>query len=245
VFVLLPPSETKAPGGYAPELDLRKLVFPELEPLREQLLTALVDVCADPPAARRALGVATSKDGEIAATARLRTAPTMPAMARYTGVLYEALDVGSLPRSARTRATDRLLISSALFGVLAGGDAVPAYRLSAGSNLPGLGGLGAFWRPHLATALSVLEGPIVDLRSGAYASLAVLPGAITVRVVTENQAGGRTVVSHFNKATKGLLARALVTSRAEFAGVTDVARAARRAGLRVERTGERSLQIVT
>jgi len=226
-------------------LDLRTLAFPQLAPLREQLMTALVKVCADPPAARRALGVTSSRDSDIAATAGLRTAPTMPAMVRYTGVLYEALGVGSLPRSARLRAAERLMISSALFGVLAGGDFVPAYRLSAGSNLPGLGGLPAFWRPQLATALTMLEEPVVDLRSGAYASLAVVPGAITVRVVTENQSGGRTVVSHFNKAAKGLLARALVTSRAQLSGVTDVARVARRAGLRIERTGERSLQVVT
>jgi cytoplasmic iron level regulating protein YaaA (DUF328/UPF0246 family) len=245
VFVLLPPSETKAPGGTGPPLDLQALAFPELAPLREQLLTSLLEVCADVPAARRALGVASSKDGDITATARLRTAPTMPAMARYTGVLYEALDVGSLPRSARSRAADRLLISSALFGVLAGGDPVPMYRLSAGSALPGLGGLATFWRPRLSAALSILAGPVVDLRSGAYGSFAVVPAAITVRVVTENQQGERAVVSHFNNATKGLLARALVMSRAEFSGVTDVARVARRAGLRVERTGEQSLQIVT
>jgi cytoplasmic iron level regulating protein YaaA (DUF328/UPF0246 family) len=64
-------------------------------------------------------------------------------------------------------------------------------------------------------------------------------------VVTENAAGQRTVVSHFNKATKGLLARALVTSRAEIDTVAAVARVARRAGLRVERTGDRSLEVIT
>jgi len=71
VFVLLPPSETKAPGGDGPALDLRTLAFPQLAPLREQLITALVDVCADPPAARRALGVTSSKDNDIAATAAM------------------------------------------------------------------------------------------------------------------------------------------------------------------------------
>ena len=216
-------------------MDLQTLAFPELAALREQVLTVLVNVCADLPAARLALGVAASKDSDIAATARLRTAPTMPAMARYTGVLYEALDIGSLPRSARIRAADRLLITSALFGVLAGGDSVPAYRLSAASTLPGLGRLAPFWRPQLAAAVTQLEGPVVDLRSGAYASFAAIPDAITVRVVTENKEGGRTVVSHFNKATKGLLARALVLSRAELRGVADVARVARRAGFKVER----------
>ncbi|MEP6560662.1 MAG: peroxide stress protein YaaA [Nakamurella sp.] len=243
--MLLPPSETKAAGGRGRVLDLAGLTFPELAPLREQLMTALVALCADPPAARRALSVASSKDSEIAATAGLRTAPTMPAMSRYTGVLYEALDIPSLPKAARARAAVRLLISSALFGVLSGADAVPAYRLSAGSVLPGFGRLPAFWRPPLTTALSGLEGPVVDLRSGAYGSFATVPAAITVRVLTENQTGRRTVVSHFNKATKGLLARALVMSRAELSGPVDVARVARRAGLRVERTGELSLQIVT
>ena len=138
-------------------------------------MAALVAICADPPAARRALAVATSKDSEIAATAGLLTAPTMPAMSRYTGVLYEALDIPSLPRAARARATVRLLISSALFGVLSGGDPVPAYRLSAGSTLPGLGRLPAFWRPQLTAALGGLDGPVVDLRSGAYASFAAVP----------------------------------------------------------------------
>ena len=90
-----------------------------------------------------------------------------------------------------------------------------------------------------------LDGPVVDLRSGAYAAFAPVADAISVRVVTENAAGQRTVVSHFNKATKGLLARALVTSRAEIGSIAAVARVARKAGLRVERAGDRSLEIVT
>jgi cytoplasmic iron level regulating protein YaaA (DUF328/UPF0246 family) len=93
--------------------------------------------------------------------------------------------------------------------------------------------------------MASLDRPLVDLRSGAYGAFAPLPDAITVRVVTENAAGQRTVVSHFNKATKGLLARALVTSRAEIDTVAAVARVARRAGLRVERTGDRSLEVIT
>jgi cytoplasmic iron level regulating protein YaaA (DUF328/UPF0246 family) len=221
------------------------LTFPELEPARTQVIDALTAVCADIPAARRALAVAGSKDLEIVGTAALRETPTLPAMLRYTGVLYEALDIPTLPRSARLRAAERLLITSALFGVVGGGDPVPAYRLSAGSVLPAIGGLPAFWRQRLARPIQSLTRPVVDLRSGAYAAFAPIPDAITVRVVTENGAGQRTVVSHFNKATKGLLARALVTSRAEICDAAAVARVARCAGLRVERTGSRTLEIVT
>jgi cytoplasmic iron level regulating protein YaaA (DUF328/UPF0246 family) len=245
VFVLLPPSETKAVGGAGPALDLQALRFPGLASARAQLIEIVTTLCADLPAARLALAVSAGKDSEITATAALRMAPTMPALLRYTGVLYEALDAGSLPPSARARAQDRLLITSSMFGMVGAGDAVPAYRLSAGSALPGLPGLPAYWRPHLAAAMRGLDRPLIDLRSGAYAGFAPIADAITVRVVTENASGQRTVVSHFNKATKGLLARALVTSRADIAGIGAVARVARRAGLRVERTGELSLEILT
>ena len=47
----------------------------------------------------------------------------MPALLRYTGVLYEALDVRGLSRAARARAAERLLITSALFGIVGGDDA--------------------------------------------------------------------------------------------------------------------------
>lgn len=245
MFVLLPPSETKATGGVGAPLDLTSLRFPGLLEARQQMVSAVTDLCLDLPAARAALAVSPTKDSEIVATAGLRSAATMPAMLRYTGVLYEALDIPHLPPAARTRAGERLLIQSALFGLVAGRDAVPAYRLSAGSALPGIGGIPAFWRPRLAVPMASLDRPLVDLRSGAYGAFAPLPDAITVRVVTENAAGQRTVVSHFNKATKGLLARALVTSRAEIDTVVAVARVARRAGLRVERTGDRSLEVIT
>jgi hypothetical protein len=223
---------------------LAALRFPELAPQRTTVIDALTWLCTDPAQARRALAVGTGKDAEIAATAALWQAPTVPALQRYTGVLYDALDAAGLPKAARARAAERLLITSALFGVIGAADPVPAYRFSAGSSIPGLPRPAAFWRPHLAARLARLGGPVVDLRSSAYAAFAPIPGAIAVRVLTEDDAGRRTVVSHFNKATKGRLARALVTSRAEISGAAAVARVAARAGLRVERTGEQALDVI-
>ncbi|HEX8519348.1 MAG TPA: hypothetical protein VF667_07120, partial [Pseudonocardia sp.] len=86
--------------------------------------------------------------------------------------------------------------------------------------------------------------PVVDLRSGSYAALGRVPGAVTVSVLAQRSDGGRTVVSHFNKAHKGRLARALATTRAEPADAAGVAAVARRAGLRVERTGAAHLDVV-
>ena len=248
MLILLPPSETKAAGGDPAALDLSGLLFGDLQPERGRLIAALGRLSRDLPAARSALGVSASKDDEIRANTALRTAPTLPALTRYTGVLYDALDAQGMSAAERARAGARLLVTSALFGVLRATDRIPAYRLSAGSHLPGLGTVAGYWRPTLTPLLAAVGEPgepVVDLRSGAYAAFAALPEAITVRVVTERPDGSRAVVSHFNKATKGRLARLLAVTRAEVHDAAGVARLVRRGGLRVERTGPRELQIVT
>ncbi|GAA5172459.1 peroxide stress protein YaaA [Pseudonocardia eucalypti] len=234
MLILLPPSETKSDGGDGPPLELDRLSFPELTPARKELVDELAALAADPPASRAALGLSERQDAEIARNAELWSAPTTPALRRYTGVLYDALDVGSLRGAAAERAAERLAVGSALFGLLRAGDPVPAYRLSSGSALPGRGTLAAFWRPALDPVLAGLTGLVIDLRSGGYAGLGRAPGAISVRVLTERPDGSRAVVSHFNKATKGRLARLLAGTRAEPTDLPGLLRVIRRAGLPVE-----------
>ena len=245
MLVLLPPSETKHPGGDGAPLDLGALSAPELTPLREELVEAVVTLAADVPAARAALGLSPAQDDEIARNAVLRSSATMPAIERYTGVLYDALDVASMTRAQRARADRRLAVGSALFGVVRAGDAIPAYRLSAGSTLPGMPTLRTFWKPALTQVLTGIDELVVDLRSGSYAALAPVSGAVTVRVVSEHSDGTRAVVSHFNKAHKGRLARLLATTTAEPDGVVRLRALLRRAGLHVEHEGDRALTLVT
>ena len=244
MLVLLPPSETKAPGGDGAPLDLGRLSFPELTTVRTDLVVALVELAGDVPAARAALGLSPRQDDEIKRDAALWTSPTRPAVERYTGVLYEALDVASMSRAQRARAGRRLAVASALFGLVRAEDPIPAYRLSAGSTLPGRPPLHTFWRPALAPVLTGVGELVVDLRSGAYAALAPAPGAVSVQVVSERPDGSRTVVSHANKAHKGRLARLLATTTAEPADAARLRTLLRRAGLPVERTGERELALV-
>jgi cytoplasmic iron level regulating protein YaaA (DUF328/UPF0246 family) len=245
VLVLLPPSETKATGGDDAPLDLAALAFPELTPVRRGLVDALVRSAADPVAARTALGLSERQNDLVLANAALHEAPTLPALRRYTGVLYDGLGYDTLPRAARARADEMLVVASALFGLVRATDPVPAYRLSAGSVLPGVGPLPSLWRPALGPVLAAAAGPVLDFRSGAYAALAPHPDAITVRVLTEQPDGTRKIVSHFNKHHKGLLVRALVSSRAALDDLRAVLRVTRRAGYRVEETGPRSFDLVT
>ena len=245
VLLLLPPSETKAVGGVGAPLDHSALTCPELTPVREKIAHALVELAADVPGSLAALALSERQADEVQRNAELWRSPTMPALARYTGVLYDALDLPTLKKGERDRAFHRLAIASALFGVVRGGDPIPAYRLSGGSALPSIGPLGALWRPALEPALAAIDDFVVDLRSGPYATLARIPHAVTVRVVSEDGSGVRKAVSHFNKAHKGLLARALVVSRAEPKNLNGLVKVAKAAGFRVEKTGDRTADLFT
>jgi cytoplasmic iron level regulating protein YaaA (DUF328/UPF0246 family) len=243
--ILLPPSETKLTGGDGPPLHLGALVFDDqLSAIRKQLVDAVLTLAADPPAARAALGLSARQDDQVALNAAIWDSPTAPAIRRYTGVLYDALGYGTLPAAARRRADSSLFVSSALFGLVAAGDPVPAYRLSAGSVLPGLPTLGALWRPSLQPVLGELAGLVLDLRSSQYAQLAPLPGAVTVRVLSEFPDGSRKVVSHFSKHHKGVLVRALLQSRASLSDLRGLLRAIRRAGMTAEQSGELRADVI-
>ncbi|RZQ64853.1 peroxide stress protein YaaA [Amycolatopsis suaedae] len=244
MLVLLPPSETKAPGGDGPPLDLAALGFAELNPTRQKVADALVDLAADVPASLAALGLSQRQDEEVERNAGLWSAPTLPALRRYTGVLYDALDVPAFGRAQLARAQRRLAVCSALFGVVRATDPIPAYRLSGGSKVPALGPLGSLWRPALEPALARVNGLVLDLRSGPYAALARIPDAVTVRVVSEGEDGRRLTVSHHNKAYKGRLASALATAPREPSTVAGLVRMATRLGFAVERTGEHELELL-
>lgn len=234
MLVLLPPSEGKAPGGRGAPLDLSSLTHPALNPVRERLVAALQAAAAtDLEVLAGALGCSVE---EARKDLRLTTSGTLPASRRYTGVVYEALSYATLSPAARRRANSSLRVASALFGLLGPPDRIPAYRLSGGTSLPGVGSLAAAWRPVLEPEIAAHRGLVVDLRSGPYAALARVPDAVQVRVLRESD-GARTVVSHDNKYTKGLLARELCERGAR--RVEDVAEAGAAVADLVEVDGRR------
>ncbi len=175
-LVLLPPSESKYEPLRGKPLDLATLSFPSLTPLRAALLD----------------------DG-------LRNAPAVAAGRLYTGVLYNALEIGTLP----ARAARNIVIVSAQFGALRPADRVPAYKRELDA---------AYWRDALRAPLEeAAHGRVVlDCRSATYAAAwrPARGSAITrvhVRVVEERD-GVRRVVSHFAKKTRGDVARHVLSS---------------------------------
>ena len=118
MLILLPPSEGKAePPRRGLAVDLDGLCFPGLTATRRRVLTALVAAAVAPDAAAR-LGFGPSLALEVARNALLADLPTRPAAQTYTGVLDDALDWPGLDAVARRRAGTRLVIASALWGLL-------------------------------------------------------------------------------------------------------------------------------
>lgn len=236
MLIVLPPSETKSVGGDGAALDLEKLSFPSLNNTRQEIAHDLAAM--NDEQAMDVLGLSEKLREEATHNRQLFDSPTTPALLRYTGVLYDALDPQTLPRAA----WDHLAIGSALFGVLMATDPIPHYRLSGSVKLPPANRtLKSRWGTQITDALASYQenhaGPIIDLRSGTYQQLGKLKGAITVRVESERPDGSRKVVSHFNKHYKGLVARELALQAAS--GTTphslpDIAAILDGAGMRVE-----------
>ncbi len=245
MLILLPPSETKNDGGNGGALELARLGFPSLTRIRRTVLRAVAELSKDREASIRALKLGPKQHAEVDRNRAIRRAPTTPAIELYTGVLYDAFDAGSLSPAERERAHEVVAVHSALFGLVSAGDPIPAYRLSFDSRLPGAT-LKRTWAAPVTAALEQSSGVIVDLRSEGYAALGPLPASKSsayVRVLARDDSGRVRALNHFNKQAKGLFARALVASGADFEHVAELVDWARAEGYEVELNG-RELELV-
>ena len=249
MLILLPPSEGKTAAHSGAPVDHGQLWLPKLATARQRVLHRLVALCKRTSArsvadSLRVLGLTEGQRHELERNAVLPTAAAAPAADVYTGVLYEALDAGTLGPDARAWLDESAVVFSGLWGVVRPADRIPAYRCSVGSTLPApVGGLTAYWRKHLKPALdpAAAGGPVLDLRSGAYAAMWTPPGSesATVRVLHERLVDGeprRSVVSHFNKATKGRIVRALAEATVAPTSIHEVVTALADLKYRIEET---------
>lgn len=214
-FVLLPPSQGKAEGGrrrYSP----RGGAFRSLGPRRVEVIDRVAAaVAASPAAAAKILGAKGDLlERAVAGVEQLAagTAPALPAHRRYTGVVWDHLD----PAGLRDEAVARVLVPSALMGLVAGTDPTPDYRLTFTATLPGLGRLDRWWRPPLTSALvrTLAGAPVVEMlpaehqRAVDLDELARHTELVRVRFVSED---GARAAGHAAKAVKGMAARLVLT----------------------------------
>jgi cytoplasmic iron level regulating protein YaaA (DUF328/UPF0246 family) len=237
MLILLPPSETKRDGGdEGTKLDYRRLRFPELQAARRATVSAVRTLSRDREASIRALGLGPTQHDEVARNRAIGRSATMAAVDRYTGVLFDALDAGSLDDGARAYLAENVVIHSAVLGPIGALDPIPAYRLSHDSRLPGLR-LKALWAGPAAKAIARSDGLILDARSEAYAELGPAPAearSAFLRVVSEDDGGRRRALNHFNKHAKGELVRSLALAGERFDSVDGLLAWGRRNGVRLE-----------
>ena len=214
-LILLPPSEGKAAGGDGPAWSHDTMQV-DLDRERDKVLAGLARAMRQNEAARGKLlgvkGVALAAATE--ANRSVRSSPTLPAIERYTGVLYDAMDVSTLSRASRSRVDRSVLIVSALWGVVAPADLIPDYKLKMGAALPALGRTTSFWRSPLSERISQeAHGRTVwNLLPNEHAAAWVAPSGteqFTVKFLERRADGSLVAVSHWNKLLKGALVRFL------------------------------------
>ena len=251
MLLLLPPSETKRDGGGENSaLDLSVLSHQALSRQRRSVLAATRALSSNKEAMSAALGLGPKQQFEVLRNRTLRSSPTVAALERYTGVLYDALDAPGLPDAARQFAAATVEIHSAMFGLLAADDPIPAYRLSHDSKLPSVP-LRPLWRDAVSTELAARRGLILDLRSESYVQLGPITGqnvsqaAFYLRVVSEAADGRVRALNHFNKKGKGEFTRAVVLAGIDHPSVESLIEWARGTGIRLGhgKTGELELTV--
>lgn len=193
-LILLAPSEEKATGGHAGRLP----ESPAQRWVRERLADLVVH--GTPEAQTRAFDVkdANLEKAKVEALALKGSTPLMPALARYRGVAFGALDAATL----FTESWKQVFVLSNLRGLVRGDELVPPYKL----KLSGLPGLKPHWKKALPTLLAAMpEGDLWALLPTDHASL--IQGWARPRHTLEILDGKGKAISHWSKLYRGLIAR--------------------------------------
>lgn len=232
-LILLAPSEEKAGGGHAGSLP----ESPAQRWVRERL--ADLAVHGTPEAQARAFDVkdALLEKAKAEALALKGSTPLLPALARYQGVAFGALDAASLKPGSWAQ----IFVLSNLRGLVRGDELVPPYKL----KLSGLPGLKPHWKKALPPLLDAMpEGELWALLPSDHASL--LDGWARPRHTVEIVDAKGKAISHWSKLYRGLLGRWILVHQQ--GDPKKVAKAklegCRMAGLRKNEVGGKELTLV-
>lgn len=212
--VFLPPSEGKAPGGQPKTTwECTAGTFGRSLSAQRELVAAQLRKAKGGD--QKLLGVGgahleRAKESNL----HLVGAPCLPAWQRYTGVVWDHLDLESLAAAQRKAFITRIFVPSGLLGLVRADDATPDYRLKIGARLEPFGMMSKWWKKELTEALVVaLKGrTIIDLLPNEHRAAvdwSMVPTAVHVDLVAKS---GGIVGGHNAKAAKGLLAQHLLLS---------------------------------
>jgi cytoplasmic iron level regulating protein YaaA (DUF328/UPF0246 family) len=190
MLILLPPSEKKKEATSLEKFDISSLAFAaELSALRSQTTTEYDSL------------------------------PTSPAIEIYDGVLYQGLGWHSLSAIQKKRANSRVLIISALFGLVKPLDQIFQYKIKIESK---------FWRDAIAVvSAKFVDELVIDCRSSTYKNVWTINPENTVDVkVFQVKGTERSVITHMSKKYRGELTRHLLKQPSDPTTPADVQRMA-------------------
>ena len=190
MLILLPPSEKKKSATGSEKFDLSSLVF-----------------------------ASELSDTRMAALASHDSSRTSPAIEIYDGVLYQGLNWKTLSAAEQKRANSKVLIVSAIFGLVKPMDLIFDYKEKIDNK---------FWRDSIAkVAAKYSDELIIDCRSSTYKGVWPINPANTVEVrIFQVVAGERKVITHMSKKYRGELTRHLLTQATEPVTPADLQRMA-------------------
>jgi len=220
-------------------MGLPTLSFSSQDSARADLMSAVESWCRDSPeAAAKALKLGPKSIDELANNV-FRDADLMPAIDRYTGVLYSATGVAEWTSDQRDWAATHVFIHSALFGIISSADQIPVYRLSYDTKVDGRA-LKEYWGAQVDDALREMAAGdwILDCRSAGYRELAPIPAEIPSAYLEVVSANGGKALNHFNKIHKGELVAALVRDSPNLPSLDSLAEWSADSGLRMTLAGE-------
>ena len=179
MLILLPPSEKKKSATGSEKFDLSSMVF-----------------------------ASELSDTRMAALASHDSSRTSPAIEIYDGVLYQGLNWKTLSAAEQKRANSKVLIVSAIFGLVKPMDLIFDYKEKIDNK---------FWRDSIAkVAAKYSDELIIDCRSSTYKGVWPINPANTVEVrIFQIAEGKRKVITHMSKKYRGELTRHLLKQASE------------------------------
>ena len=217
-IILLPPSEGKQKGGNELKLykktskNLKHNSFKFLEEYRKYILNILIN----------AISKFTIKDLEkifelknqklqdaITNTKNLSEEPTMPAIERYQGVMFKAINYKALTNEQKDNFNSSIIFIDGLFGLLKPQDLIPEYKLKITSKIKTLN-ITNFWKEKLKTEFeNILKNKIaIDILPQTHKKIINLKSAkeiYSIKFCNIKNSTKLTNVGHNSKILKGEL----------------------------------------
>ncbi|MBN2895495.1 MAG: YaaA family protein [Campylobacterales bacterium] len=210
LITLFSPSESKCGGGIPHTASISEPLF-GLD-TRSVILHQYRSIMHSGNDAQRHELTGIKDPHELVRYNRTENQELMKAIERYDGVAYKHLDIGSLDQDARTYIDEHVIIFSNLYGPIRASDYIMEYKVKQGASIGSIAPE-HYYKERLSTPLDAMlqAHELLDLRANYYDRF-YLPRQpyTTLKFLKDGK-----IVSHWAKAYRGLVLRAVAKAKTE------------------------------